>query len=124
MTEIESLHPTAEDIIMDSEQWNENGGDVSDDIYRVLMDDGTAFDFFYMDSMMVQGEFGRIYPRGGRNACQLSIRNARLQEIGDFLRVEDFAVNAQLEIDCKHVVSIGTVGYDMSLFGGDPRTIQ
>ena len=122
--EVTDLRFTPENIIMDSEQWNENGGDVSDDIYRVLMDDGTAFDFFYTDSMMVQGEFGRIFPMGGRNACQLSIRNARLQEIGDFLRVEDFAINAQLDIDCKQVISIGAVGYDMSLFGRDPRTIQ
>lgn len=114
---------TAEDIILDSEQWFELEGQNNDDVYRILSEDGTAVDFYYAYGL-VQCEFGHVYRYGGTNGIQLFLRGTRMVDRGQFLVIEHYNPETKLEIDCHKVVSIGAIPYDMSLFGSNPRLVQ
>lgn len=120
---IQDLHYTAEQVITDTELWNEQDGANSDDVYRILLDDDTAVDLFYDSHTVVQVEFGRVYRYGGPNGAQLSMNTAHIWDRGQFIVIEHVTTQARLEIDCQHIVAIGPIPYDMSLFSGTPRTI-
>lgn len=115
---------TAEDIILDSEQWFEQDGNKTDDIYRILSEDGTAIDLFYESDGQVNAQFGHVYRYGGTNGIQLSFRGSRMYDRGQFLIIEHYSTDTKLEIDCHKVVSIGAIPWEMSLFGSNPRLVQ
>ena len=121
--EPKELYPTAESIIIDAEQWNENGGSTSDDIYRILLDDGVAVDFYYSNGLHVEAECGHVYPNGGRNGIQFSIRDAMMTANYGYIVIKAFG-NTRVDIDCQRIVSTGVIPWDMSLHGSRPRTIQ
>lgn len=73
---------TAEDIILDSEQWFESAGKSNDDVYRILSEDGTAVDLFYENDGQVNLQFGHVYRYGGANGIQLSFRGSRMYDRG------------------------------------------
>lgn len=114
---------TAEDIILDFDQWTEFSAPHSDDIYRILSEDGTAVDMYYSNGA-THIQFGHVYRYGGTNGIQLSMHTTRVKDNGHFLVYYDSTAYTKLEIDCHKVVSIGAIPFDMSLFGSNPRLVQ
>ena len=122
-TTITDVRYTAEDIILDFDQWTDFVAPHTDDIYRILSEDGTAVDKYYSNGV-THIQFGHVYRYGGTNGIQLSMSATRVVDNGQFLVYYDNTAYAKLEIDCHKIVSIGAIPFDMSLFGSNPRLVQ
>ena len=119
---ITDLRYDAFDVICDMEQWHENEQQPSDDIYRILLDDSTAIDFYYDSDYTLRIEMGHVYPTPINNAVQTSFSHVRYMDCGTILKLR--TNDSVTEIDCKSIEAIGEIPFDMSLFGSHPRKIE